>query len=104
MTTDRIVTDVTGATTGRLAAREAAEQYWTTMARTADLVRKLTSLADRYDAMQDGDDVQAADRRRRVATMRTTAESGRRLIHSLAPPAHAPRDHPTGPPLERADP
>lgn len=80
-----------------------AEQYLATMARTADLVRKLTSLADRYDsAIQDGG-ARAEERRRIVALMRTTAESGRRLLRSAAPPALPLEERPAPSALERAD-
>lgn len=73
--------------TRREAAPPALPPCSTTAARTADLVRKLTALADRYDrAIQDGD-VGAADRRRRVALLRGAAEAGRRLIPALAPSA-----------------
>lgn len=67
--------------------RELGETYWATLARTADLVRKLTSLADRYDRAIEPDDPRAAERRAATALMRATAASGRQLIGSLAPPA-----------------
>lgn len=89
---------------GSAVNRELAEQYWTMMARTADLVRKLTSLADRYDAAVRDSDTRAADTRQKVALMRATAESGRRLIRSLAPPALPQEEQPVPPPEDRAEP
>jgi hypothetical protein len=84
-------------------SRNLAEQYWTTMARTADLVRKLTALADRYDAAIAAGDREAADCGPRVALMRATAEAGRKLIRSRAPAAFPPREQPAVTDLERAD-
>ena len=103
MKANKITTEKSGATTPTAAEEELLEQYWTTMARTADLVRKLTSLADRYDATIEDGDPHAADRRRRVALMRRTAESGRRLIRSLAPPPLAAGDMPAPSVPQRAD-
>lgn len=90
-------------TSSTAAERELSEQYWNTMARTADLVSKLTSLADRYDLAVPRDPVRAASSRDRVALMRTAAESGRQLIRSLAPPALPPGTQPEPSVLERAD-
>ena len=84
--TDRQVRDPAAAVPGTAAERELAEQYWTTMAHTAELVRKLTSLADRYEAAIVDGSLRAAHSRVRVALMRSTADSGRRLIRALAPP------------------
>lgn len=86
VTNDQVTTDRVGTTTGGACGREFAEQYWTTIARTADLVRRLTSLADSYDAAIRDGDVPSADSRLRVALIRTKAESARRLIQSLALP------------------
>lgn len=84
-------------------ARELAEQYWAAMTRTADLVRKLSALADRYDASEEDGDPRAAGRRASAALMRTTAESGRRLLRSLAPPAFPSGEQPPASALEQAD-
>ena len=102
MTTDD-PDDLVGRTADPGVERDVVEQYWNTMARTADLVRKLTSLADRYDTTGHDDDPQAEDRRQRVALMRSTAESGRRLIRSAAPPALPQREQPPRSPLELTD-
>lgn len=103
MTTDKTTTHLTGATGDRVAGRELAEQYLATMERTADLVRELTSLADRYDAAILDGDTRAADSRHQVTLMRAAAESGRQLIRSLEPPALPPGAQPRPSPLERAD-
>ena len=88
---------------GSALRRELDDDYWATLARTADLVRKLTSLADRYDAVSDGDgDVRAAERRASVALLRTAAESGRQLIRSLEAPPSAPAGQEASP-TERDD-
>lgn len=84
--TDRQVTDPAAAVPGTATERELAEQHWATMAHTADLVRKLTTLADRYEAAIVDGSLRAAHSRVRVALMRSTADSGRRLIRALAPP------------------
>lgn len=70
----------------RTLLHDLADEYWQTLARTADLVRKLTALADRYEAAAEGGDERASERRASVALMRSAAESGRQLITSLAPP------------------
>jgi hypothetical protein len=95
MTTDK-------STRGRTGSRDLAEQYWMTMARTADLVRKLTALADRYDAAIAAGERQAADCGPRVALMRATAEAGRQLIGSRAPVAVPRGEQPAVTDLERA--
>lgn len=103
MTTDESPTHLIGTTPGGAAGGELAEQHPATSARTADLVRKLTSLADRYEAaLQDGDDIGAGDSRQRVALLRTTAASGRRLIRSLARPATGPMER-EAPAADRGD-
>lgn len=100
MTADKSRTQLSGTTASPVTVRDLDEQYWITMARTADLIRKLTSLADRYDAVIEDGDAQDADRGQRVALMRATAESGRRLIRSLAPPALSPGEQPAPSPVE----
>lgn len=92
-----------GRASGGAGGLDLAEQYWTTMARTADLVRKLTALADRYDAEIAGGDQHTADCRRRVALMRATAEAGRQLIRSRAPHAFPVRQQSAPTALERSD-
>lgn len=103
MTTDESTTDQAGTTTRRADSRGLAQQYWTTMARTADLVRKLTALADRYEAaLEDGGRPEAGTRHR-VALMRATADAGRQLIRSRAPDAFPSAGQSAASPLERRD-
>jgi hypothetical protein len=70
--------------------RDLAQDYWGTLARTADLVRKLTALADRYDALGEDAVGPNAQRRASVALMRSTAQAGRQLVRSLLLPSEGP--------------
>lgn len=91
----------TGDTANSTVRHDPAQDYWQTLARTADLARKLTALADRYDLAGDGD-ARAEERRASVALMRTVADSAHRLISSVTPPPPAAAPHgPTS--SERAD-
>lgn len=69
--------------------RDLVDDHWATMARTADLVRKLTALADRYDARHDGDELRNERRRALTARMRGAAEAGRLLLVVALPPEPA---------------
>ena len=101
MTTQRTANEV-GTTRDGDVRPDPVVDYWQTLARTADLVRKLTSLADRYDEAGD-DDGRAAQRRASVALMRAAAESGRRLVNALVPPPATPASAHEASPEERAD-
>jgi hypothetical protein len=71
-------------TTDESTPRDPAEQHGSALTQTADLVRKLTALADRYEAAIRGADARAADSRQRVALLRAAAQAGSRLIRSDA--------------------
>lgn len=61
-------------------------EHWTVVASAADLARKATALADRYDALPDSDDARASGRRESVARLRAAAASAQHLITSLMGP------------------
>jgi hypothetical protein len=58
-------------------------EQWATVASAADLARKATALADRYDALPDSGDARASRRRESVARLRAAAASAQRLITAL---------------------
>lgn len=58
-------------------------EQWAVVASAADLARKATALADRYDFVPDTGDARAAARRDSVARLRAAAASAQRLITSL---------------------
>jgi hypothetical protein len=63
--------------------RDLCLEQWAAVASAADLARKATALADRYDALPDTGDAPAARRRESVARLRAAAASAQRLITSL---------------------
>lgn len=66
-----------------LGQRDLCLEQWAAVASAADLARKATTLADRYDALPDTGDAPAARRRESVARLRAAAASAQRLITSL---------------------
>jgi len=58
-------------------------EHWAVVASAADLARRATALAGRYDALPDGGDARASGRRESVARLRDAASSAQRLITSL---------------------
>lgn len=79
---------MTGATTssprdGGRQRRPLRLEHWASVASAADLARKATALADRYDALPDVGDARAAARRESVVRLRAAAASAQRLITSL---------------------
>jgi hypothetical protein len=58
-------------------------EHWAVVASAADLARKSTALADRYDALPDSGDARASARRESVARLRAAAASAQVLITSL---------------------
>lgn len=89
-------------TTGTRTGQDLAAEHLATMARTADLVRKLTALADRYDAMHD-DDGRAAARACLTVRLRAAADAGRLLLRTSAPPVTPEAGVPVVSVQERAD-
>jgi hypothetical protein len=63
--------------------RDLCREQWAAVASAADLARKATALADRYDALPDTGDAPASRRRESVARLRAAAASAQRLITSM---------------------
>ncbi len=61
-------------------------EQWLTVASAADLARKATTLADRYEALPDSGDARAARRCESVARLRASVASAQLFIASLVGP------------------
>lgn len=80
---------------------------WAAAASAADLARKATTLADRYDALPDSGDARSSRRRESVARLRAAAASAQRLITSLVvplPPESTRRELAPSSAVRRSDP
>lgn len=89
-------------TAGRSGSGDLVE-LWTRLAGTANLVCRLTTLADRYEAAIAAGDRQAEEGRPLVVLMRVAAEAGRKLLRSHAPAASPVAEQPTATELQRSD-
>jgi hypothetical protein len=70
-------------------------EHWADVASAADLARKATALADRYDALPGTSGARASQRRESVARLRAAAASAQLYVHALTgpgPPESGARD------------